>query len=76
MIRLYFGVYVFNELLQTNYKRKGFQICFVWKMIECTKHPMQTNFQITRRKAIKINDNGQYFDFIGGTLSYVTYVMS
>ena len=36
---------------------------------------MQTNLQITRRKAIKINDNGQYFDFIGGT-SYVTYVMS
>ena len=25
---------------------------------------MQINFQITRRKAIKINDNGQYFDFI------------
>ena len=24
----------------------------------------------------KINDNDQYFDFIGGTLSYVTYVMS
>ena len=37
---------------------------------------MQINFQITRRKAIKINDIGQYFDFKGGTLSYVTYVMS
>ena len=37
---------------------------------------MQINFQITHRKAIKINDNGQYFDFIGGTLSFVTYVMS
>ena len=37
---------------------------------------MQINLQITRRKAIKINDNGQYFDFIGGTLSYVTYIMS
>ena len=37
---------------------------------------MQINLQIKRRKAIKINDNGQYFDFIRGTLSYVTYVMS
>ena len=37
---------------------------------------MQINLQITRRKAIKINDNSQYFDFIGDTLSYVTYVMS
>ena len=37
---------------------------------------MQINLQITRRKAIKINDNGQYFDFTGGTLSYVTYIMS
>ena len=37
---------------------------------------MQMNFQITRRKGIKINDNGQYFDFIGGTFSYVTYVIS
>ena len=37
---------------------------------------MQVNLQIVRRKAIKINDNGQYFDFIGSTLSYVTYVMS
>ena len=37
---------------------------------------MQTNLQITRRKAITINDNGQYFDCIGGTLSYITYVMS
>ena len=37
---------------------------------------MQINPQVRRRKAIKINDNGQYFDFIGGTLSYVTYVMS
>ena len=36
---------------------------------------MQINLQITRKKAIKINDNGQYFDFIGGTFSYVTYVM-
>ena len=35
---------------------------------------MQKSLQITRRKAIKINDNGQYFDFIGGTLSNVTYV--
>ena len=26
---------------------------------------MQINLQITHRKAIKINDNGQYFDFIG-----------
>ena len=42
----------------------------------CIKHPMQSNFQILRRKAMKIKDNGQYFDFIGGTLSYVTYVMS
>ena len=25
---------------------------------------------------MQINDNGQYLDFIGGTLSYVTYVMS
>ena len=37
---------------------------------------MQTNLQIIRRKAIKINDNSQYFDFIGGTLNYVTYVIS
>ena len=37
---------------------------------------MQTNLQVARKKAIKINDNGQYFDFIGGTLGYVTYVMS
>ena len=37
---------------------------------------MQINLQIRRRKAIKINDRGQYFDFIGGTLSYVTYVLS
>ena len=37
---------------------------------------MQLNIQITRRKAIKINDNGQFFDFIVDTLSYVTYVMS
>ena len=37
---------------------------------------MQINLQITRRKAIKINDNGQYFDIIGGTINYVTYVMS
>ena len=37
---------------------------------------MQTNLQLIRKKAIKINYNGQYFDFIGGTLSYVTYVMS
>ena len=44
--------------------------------MEGTKHPMQTNLQMIRRKAIKINDNGQYFDFIGGTLIYVTYVMS
>ena len=36
---------------------------------------MQTNLQIKCRKAIKINDNGQYFDFIRGTLNYVTYVM-
>ena len=26
---------------------------------------MQTNLQIMRRKAIQINDSGQYFDFIG-----------
>ena len=26
---------------------------------------MQINLQITRRKAIKINDNDQYFDFKG-----------
>ena len=37
---------------------------------------MQINLQITRGKAIKINDSGQYFDSIGGTLSYVTYVIS
>ena len=37
---------------------------------------MQLNLQIIRRKSIKINDNGQYFDFIGGTFSYVMYVMS
>ena len=37
---------------------------------------MQINLQITRKKAIKINDNSQCFDFIGRTLSYVTYVMS
>ena len=37
---------------------------------------MQINLQLTRRKAIKINDNGKYFDFIGGTLIYVRYVMS
>ena len=42
----------------------------------CTKHPMPINLQIAGRKAMKINDNGQYFDFIVGTLSYVTYVMS
>ena len=36
---------------------------------------MQINLQIAGRKAIKLNDNCQYFDFIGGTLSYVTYVM-
>ena len=37
---------------------------------------LKDNLQITRRKAIKINDNGQYFDFIGDTLNYVTHVMS
>ena len=37
---------------------------------------MQINLQIICRKAIKINDNGQCFDFIGGTLSYVMCVMS
>ena len=37
---------------------------------------MQINLQIVHKKAIKINDNGQYFDFIGGSLRYVTYVMS
>ena len=37
---------------------------------------MQTNLPIKRRKAIKINESGQCSDFIGGTLSYVTYVMS
>ena len=37
---------------------------------------MQINLQIIRWKAIKINDNGQYFDFVGGTLSYVMYVIS
>ena len=37
---------------------------------------MQINFQIIRRKGIKINDNGQNFDFIGDNLSYVTYVIS
>ena len=30
----------------------------------------------TQESYKKINDNGQCFDFIGGTLSYVTYVMS
>ena len=37
---------------------------------------MQINLQITCRQSIKINDNNQYFDFMGGTLSYVMYVMS
>ena len=37
---------------------------------------MQINLQIKQRKATKINDKGQYFDFIGDTLSYLTYVMS
>ena len=36
---------------------------------------MQINLQITRRKAIQINDNGQYFDFIGGTLCNVCNVI-
>ena len=57
-------------------KGRGFKCALFGKIIECTKHPMQINFQITRRKAIKIDDNGPYFDFIGCTLSYVTYVMS
>ena len=37
---------------------------------------MQINLQMTHKKTIKINENSQYFDFIGNTLSYVTYVMS
>ena len=31
MIRLYLGVYVFNELLQTNYKRQGFKFALFEK---------------------------------------------
>ena len=37
---------------------------------------MQTNLPIIRRKSIQINDSGQYFDFIGSTLSYVMNAMS
>ena len=35
---------------------------------------MQIKLQIVHRVPIKITS--QYFDFIGGTLNYVTYVMS
>ena len=33
---------------------------------------MEINLQIIHREPIKINDISQYFDFIGGTLNYVT----
>ena len=37
---------------------------------------METNLQIIHREPKKIYDKSQYFDFIGGTLNFVTYVMS
>ena len=67
---------MFNELLQTNYKRQELKICLFRTTIECFKQPMEINLQMIHREPIKINDNSQYFDFIGGTLKYVTYVMS
>ena len=37
---------------------------------------MQTSLEILCRESIKINDNRHNYDFIVGTLNYVTYVMS
>ena len=37
---------------------------------------IQVSCEILCREPIKINDNRQNLDFIGGTLNYVTYVMS
>ena len=69
---------MFNELLQTNYKRYELQICFVRKVIKCIKHPRQTANKSSNsiRESHKNKRQRQYFDFIGGTLSYATYVMS
>ena len=36
----------------------------------------KTNTEILCREPIKVNDNMHNCDFIGGTLNYVTYVMS
>ena len=55
---------------------KELKICFVRKAIACFKQPMQINLQIVQREPKKLNDKSQYFVFIGGTLNYVTYVMS
>ena len=46
----------------TNFADKLQKIALLCVKDECTKHPMQINQIIV--------------DFIGGTLSYVTYVMS
>ena len=56
-----------NELLQTKYKRN------VMKYII---QSIQISREILCREPIKINDNRLNNDFIGGTLNYVTYVMS
>ena len=58
-------------------KDRGFKFALFERLLNVLNtHIVQINLQLTHRNAIKINDNGQYFDFIGGTLSYVTYVMS
>ena len=57
-------------------KDRGFKSALFKRQLNVLNTQMQINLQITCRKAIKINDNSQYFDFIGGTVSYVTYVRS
>ena len=52
------------------------KICFVWKATEYVIQSIQTSLEILCREPIKINKLRHDYDFIGGTLNYVTYVMS
>ena len=49
-------------------------MCFFLKLIECIIHSIQINLDTLCREPMKINDIG--YNCIGGTLNYVTYVMS
>ena len=64
MTGLQFRVSVFNELLQTKYKRWELKICFVRKAIEYVIQSIQTSLEILCRETIKINDNRHNYDFI------------